>query len=135
MRESGGDKTMYAINPHIEWGQAFYYADSNNQDFRFSDKAIKDPESAIGATVIQAIVKAKTKATDAFYAFYNDQPPAPPGEKEFEFRENAHSKGLMAFTDKQGFWLVHSAVSFGEFIFWDGRQEVLMSNPGLLHPR
>ena len=44
MRESGGDKTMYAINPHIEWGQAFYYADSNNQDFRFSDKAIKDPE-------------------------------------------------------------------------------------------
>jgi hypothetical protein len=38
-----------------------------------------------------------------FFWYYNDQPP----EME-EFKERAHSKGLMNFNDKQGFWLIHS---------------------------
>lgn len=41
--------------------------------------------------------------------FYNDQPP-----NEHELRDRAHSKGLMNFNDKQGFWLVHSAPNFND---------------------
>lgn len=45
----------------LKYGQAFFYADSNNKEFRISTRGIADPQSAIGATVTQAIDAVKSK--------------------------------------------------------------------------
>lgn len=50
-----------AISPLIKRGQAFYYADSNNQDFRIAAMSINDSSSAIARTVQQAIDAFKAK--------------------------------------------------------------------------
>jgi len=102
-------KKYEALSKFIKFGQAFYYADSNNPEFRLSPLSINDSKSAIGMTVSQAIGAYKSKAKDQMYMFYNDQPPT---GKDFTTR--AHAKGLMNFNDKQGFWLIHSAPRFND---------------------
>ncbi|CAD5234761.1 unnamed protein product [Bursaphelenchus xylophilus] len=95
-------------SPFIKNGLAYFYADSNNQDFRISQKDINDPKSSMGMTVTQAIDA--TKSSDKFWLFYNDQQP---GRTDSD-GHRAHAKGVMAFDSTQGFWLIHSAPRFAD---------------------
>ncbi|KAI6192313.1 Cell-death-related nuclease 7 [Aphelenchoides bicaudatus] len=69
------DKKLDSVHPDISKGIAFFYADSNNQEFRISKANINDPKSALGYTVSQAIDAYQSTKKDTMYMFYNDQQP------------------------------------------------------------
>lgn len=55
------DPAFASQSQWIKKGQAYYYADSNNQEFKIAPMSINSSESAIGRTVQQAINAVKAK--------------------------------------------------------------------------
>jgi hypothetical protein len=55
------DPKFASASQWIKRGQAYYYADAKNQDFKIASMSINSSESAIGRTVQQAIDAFKAK--------------------------------------------------------------------------
>ncbi|XP_022085064.1 plancitoxin-1-like [Acanthaster planci] len=91
----------------IKDGYAHMYMDVNNPVLTLSSASLKDTDHAIAYTLEEIY---RNQGSDNFaYLMYNDQPPA--GE-EIQSGLIGHSKGVVAFDDYTGFWLVHSVPKF-----------------------
>uniref|UniRef100_A0AC34QF00 Deoxyribonuclease II n=1 Tax=Panagrolaimus sp. JU765 TaxID=591449 RepID=A0AC34QF00_9BILA len=94
-------------NPkNIRTGLDFLYSDPATSEWRFSSRNINDSESAIGATLSQLWTIKDDPQT--FYALYNDEHPGS-GKSD---SNRGHMKGVLAFDDIQGFWMIHSVPNF-----------------------
>ncbi|XP_062586026.1 uncharacterized protein LOC134247711 [Saccostrea cucullata] len=101
-------------NPLIKQGVGFYYMDSENPSFSLSDADIQKEGHALYNTLQQVY---KQNGPQKFkYAMYNDQPPLKPtdiSEESFKkYHLYGHTKGMYAFDEKQGFWLISSVPKF-----------------------
>ncbi|EYC35768.1 hypothetical protein Y032_0986g3296 [Ancylostoma ceylanicum] len=85
-------------------GKSFVYFDSTQDGWEMSPEAIDSNKSAIGATInqIYGIDKMRT-----FTIAYNDDSPVKAVDSN-----RGHSKGVAAFDNDVGFWMVHSIPNF-----------------------
>ncbi len=86
----------------------YIYRDANTQDPTFSAPKANLNDHARGAlsNTMNAFY-ASNKNPNVGYIAYNDQPPT--GQDQGDF---AHAKGLLAFDENLGFWLIHSIPHF-----------------------
>lgn len=88
-------------------GTEFFYMDTASPWFSFSQKDItKSIENPLYETLKALYDQSPDIVT---YAMYNDQPP--PTVKAADGR-HAHSKGVLAFDNTKGFWIVSSVPRF-----------------------
>ncbi|XP_064649762.1 plancitoxin-1-like [Lineus longissimus] len=89
----------------IRAGVAHVYLDVDNPKWVLSDTPVNVSNQAIGFTLNQ--IYKGPKRDDITYLMYNDESP------DGSVHENrGHLKGVVAFDDKHGFWLVHSVPKF-----------------------
>lgn len=81
---------------------AFLTSDDNN-GWRYSNYQTTDKENSIFAKTLNPVYEQKPNSV-----FYNDQPP----DDEQVSSSYAHAKGVIAFDERQGFWLIHSVPHF-----------------------
>ena len=84
-------------------GYAYYSSISTSELWSMSDVSISDPLSFPGRTLQPLYDYRATLA----YAFYNDVPPGSTTDSV-----SGHTKGVVAFDDDGGFWMVHSVPGF-----------------------
>ncbi|ESO88549.1 hypothetical protein LOTGIDRAFT_193211 [Lottia gigantea] len=101
-------KIRKSKNSLVKEGYGFYYMDVNTPKFELSQYGIDTTKHALYYT-LQQIYGAKPSSI--LYGMYNDQTP---NKKIHE--ANGHSKGVVAFDDQQGYWLVHSTPHFPPYI-------------------
>ncbi|EFA84428.1 deoxyribonuclease II [Heterostelium album PN500] len=87
-------------------GYAYAYADADSPELVMSDMAINDTTTALAYT-LEPIYGDTSQSGDLLWLLYNDQPPESKVSSSY-----AHSKGVIAFDDTQGFWLIHSTPRF-----------------------
>ncbi|XP_061184097.1 plancitoxin-1-like [Saccostrea echinata] len=97
-------------NPLIKDGVGFYYMDSKNPSFSLSGANIQKKGHALYNTLQQ--VYNQNGPHKFKYAMYNDQPPPRNERIEETFKAYGHTKGMYAFDEKQGFWLISSVPQF-----------------------
>ena len=86
-------------------GYLYYSSATTGNKFFLSDVSINDPSSFPGQT-LKPIYDDPTR--DSFtYAFYNDVHPDGTTDSL-----RGHTKGVVAFDDQTGFWMVHSVPGF-----------------------
>ncbi|GFY54042.1 deoxyribonuclease-2 [Trichonephila inaurata madagascariensis] len=89
---------------HLAEGSGYAYISSSRQgNWRLSSHSITSESSMLSKT-LQQVFDNKREAT---YLFYNDEPP-----EGYPGTANGHLKGVVAFTGKSGFWLIHSIPKF-----------------------
>ena len=90
-----------------EGGLDYAYLSSNQKDVEWtlSKRLIDDPESIPGRILAPLYDPAKRNQTA--FVFYNDE--HPDGNTSFT---DGHTKGVVGFNEKNGFWLVHSVPKF-----------------------
>ncbi|XP_022085065.1 plancitoxin-1-like [Acanthaster planci] len=93
--------------PEIRDGYGQMYMDVNNPVLTLSSASLKDTNHAIAYTLEEIYRNHGTG--NLAQVMYNDQPP--PG-KEIQSGLYGHTKGVLAFDDDTGFWLVHSVPKF-----------------------
>eukprot|EP01027_Heterolobosea_sp_BB2_P003493 GEZU01005292.1.p1 GENE.GEZU01005292.1~~GEZU01005292.1.p1 ORF type:complete len:358 (+),score=57.79 GEZU01005292.1:178-1251(+) len=113
--ENGNEVDWWIIlkSPNLETssaqeGLAYVYIDEKTQESKklvLSRSNVNDKSSALGATLTQ-IYTSRSKS-DTGYVMYNDE--TPDGKVS---TSKAHAKGVIAFDEYSGFWLVHSAPQF-----------------------
>eukprot|EP01132_Coremiostelium_polycephalum_P005337 gene5337-6657_t len=86
-------------------GLAYAYADKNSESLNLTDKWLDDHSNALGYTLNQ--IYDNRNSDDLMWLMYNDQPPESKVSSDY-----AHSKGVLALTNKTGFWLIHSTPRF-----------------------
>jgi len=84
-------------------GMGYAYGDAKNQEVKWMSKRIDTSNGALESTLNQIYDRDKSVA----YIMYNDQPPNTDDANSY-----AHAKGVMAFENSGGFWLVHSVPNF-----------------------
>ena len=95
-------------NEKVTEGVAYAFFDSENapRGWKLSDKSADDPDSAFART-LAPLYGAKAVNPDLLYLMYNDE--HPDGNVSFA---DGHTKGVIGFDQKEGFWLVHSVPKF-----------------------
>ncbi|KAF2070022.1 hypothetical protein CYY_008653 [Polysphondylium violaceum] len=86
-------------------GLGYMYADENNPTLEVSYKWLNDSDTALAHTLEQVFTDHINP--NLLWVMYNDQPPESKVGSDY-----AHSKGVVAFTDDVGFWLIHSVPRF-----------------------
>ncbi|CDW55455.1 Deoxyribonuclease (DNase) II [Trichuris trichiura] len=89
----------------LKYGTRYLYMDKKTPYWRQSFHDIDDPDGALGRT-LEPLYEAMDMIT-TFYMMYNDA--YPNGTVSWKA---AHSKGVLAFSDRLGFWLIHSVPKF-----------------------
>ncbi|VDP15209.1 unnamed protein product [Soboliphyme baturini] len=84
-------------------GTAYLYMDSKDHEWRFSGKSLSFTDNSLAHTLSQ--VYKHEYSNDVFYFFYNDQV----GKMSPKV---GHTKGVVAFDEELGFWLIHSVPHF-----------------------
>ncbi|KAJ8039484.1 Plancitoxin-1 [Holothuria leucospilota] len=94
-------------NVLIKTGVAFYYLDYNRQTFQLSTVSIENLSQPVAQT-LQQIYTSPAGTVDIYVAhiMYNDQPPS--GRRT----SRGHTKGVVSYDGKDGFWMVHSVPKF-----------------------
>ncbi|KAJ8039056.1 Deoxyribonuclease-2 [Holothuria leucospilota] len=90
-------------NPLIKSGVAFFYLDNFQQTFQLSNTSMEDLSQPIAQT-LQQIYNSPSKIA---HVMYNDQPPG--GREQIDW---GHTKGVVAYDAKDGFWLMHTVPWF-----------------------
>ncbi|XP_022085063.1 plancitoxin-1-like [Acanthaster planci] len=91
----------------IKDGYGQMYMDVNNPVLTLSSASLKDTNHAIAYTLEE--IYRNQENDDLAHVMYNDQPPP---SKEIQTGLNGHTKGVLAFDDDTGYWLVHSVPKF-----------------------
>jgi len=86
-------------------GLGYMYADENSPVLEVSSKWLNDSNTALAHTLEQ--IYSNHVDPNLLWLMYNDQPPETKVGSDY-----AHSKGVVAFTDDVGFWLIHSVPRF-----------------------
>uniref|UniRef100_A0A5S6QIM0 Deoxyribonuclease II n=2 Tax=Trichuris muris TaxID=70415 RepID=A0A5S6QIM0_TRIMR len=89
----------------LKYGSRYLYMDKTEPSWRPSVHKIDDPDGALART-FQPLYDAMRETT-TFYMMYSDA--YPNGTVNWNA---AHSKGVVAFGDRLGFWLIHSVPKF-----------------------
>lgn len=90
-------------HPFIEKGVAFYSLDNYQQKFQLSESSMEERSQPIAQTLQQIYDQPHMIA----YYMYNDQPP-----DGTEKHSRGHTKGVVAYDDNTGFWMIHSLPKF-----------------------
>ena len=100
-------KYKHKVRNILDDGLAYAYFTSHSPQngWKLSDKSIKDQSSIAGR--ILAPLYDDELSQNILYALYNDE--HPDGNTSFT---DGHTKGVVAFGPKDGFWLVHSVPHF-----------------------
>ncbi|XP_045209857.2 plancitoxin-1-like [Mercenaria mercenaria] len=93
---------------------SFFYMDAKSPAWTLSPKTLEEKDQAIYNTLNQIYrkqshVKPKNVSShtgELLYLMYNDEGP------EHKSEGHGHTKGVIAFDSKNGFWLVHSTPKF-----------------------
>ncbi|XP_076126216.1 deoxyribonuclease-2-alpha-like [Alosa pseudoharengus] len=91
-------------------GLKYLFMNQGSEGWADGKGLVNDSAGALGRTVGPLYT-----STEQGYILYNDQPPAPvPGIRTSENvgRSGGHTKGVVLFDKKQGYWLVHSTPHF-----------------------
>lgn len=93
--------------PLVDEGLAYMYISSNSphEGWTMSNISIKDHDSIPGR--ILSPIYAQRSNKELFRMFYNDE--HPDGNTSFTM---GHTKGVLAFTESSGFWLIHSVPKY-----------------------
>ncbi|XP_046340216.2 plancitoxin-1-like isoform X2 [Haliotis rufescens] len=95
-------------NPMLRDGYGHFYMDVLNPSWQLSKMSMNSTNHAVYYT-LQAIYE--SKPTDDFmYLMYNDDDP-----NDQESLNHGHTKGVVAFDNKTGYWLVHSTPQFPRY--------------------
>ncbi|EGC30473.1 hypothetical protein DICPUDRAFT_157792 [Dictyostelium purpureum] len=86
-------------------GLGYLYADENNPKFQVPSTTTLNDTNALSHTLNQ--IYQNKNSDDLLWFMYNDQPPQGTADSYY-----AHSKGVVAFTENEGFWLIHSVPRF-----------------------
>ncbi|CAF0802700.1 unnamed protein product [Didymodactylos carnosus] len=99
-------------NIFIKNGIGYMYLDSSSplNQWHLSTESITSNLSIVGLTLQTLYDNFSSSA----YIYYNDQPPNRPFTVSY-----GHSKGVLAFDDQTGFWLIHTVPHFPQ-IYNDG---------------
>ncbi|XP_068098559.1 deoxyribonuclease-2-beta isoform X4 [Hyperolius riggenbachi] len=98
----------YRINESDGTGLEYLYLDSKSEKWQVSKFLANMTQSALGQALQQLYRLYKGNGTA--YMLYND---APPGV--YNLTKHGHTKGILLFDQKQGFWLIHSVPHFPPF--------------------
>ncbi|XP_055898180.1 plancitoxin-1-like [Biomphalaria glabrata] len=85
-------------------GQGFFYLDKENTSWTLSTATIAAKNTAITNTLLQVYAN----KTSMMYMFYNDQSPP----MNISETVKGHTKGVVAFDQTSGFWMIHSAPEY-----------------------
>ena len=96
----------YALKAHKL--TTYAYSDANGGTFKMSPNDMASPNDGALAQTLQQIYAGDSGVG---YAMYNDETP----DKHTE-QSRAHSKGVVGFGSGGGFWLVHSAPRFPDYV-------------------
>eukprot|EP00095_Tigriopus_kingsejongensis_P010629 snap_masked-scaffold1028_size131186-processed-gene-0.14 protein:Tk10629 transcript:snap_masked-scaffold1028_size131186-processed-gene-0.14-mRNA-1 annotation:"Deoxyribonuclease-2-alpha" len=92
-------------------GYAFLSSADPLADWTWSNRSIRDPLSLIGRTLAPlyraAPGRPEMERNAPFHLLYNDEHPDGPTSST-----HGHTKGVVAFDEARGFWLVHSVPKF-----------------------
>ncbi|ESO93151.1 hypothetical protein LOTGIDRAFT_206546 [Lottia gigantea] len=94
------------IDPMLKNGDGHYYMDPNVPNFQLSKYSLNSTTHAIYHT-LQQFYTSKNRSKSDFFALYNDWSP-----QKHENTKHGHTKGMVLFDQKKGFWLVHSVPRF-----------------------
>uniref|UniRef100_T1J7H6 Uncharacterized protein n=1 Tax=Strigamia maritima TaxID=126957 RepID=T1J7H6_STRMM len=94
-----------STNPIVDDGTAYFYLGQNNISWSLSKKSITQNDTSFGFTLSPVYEKEKSKVE--FYFLYNDEDPNGPVSSY-----RGHTKGVVAFDNTSGFWLIHSIPKF-----------------------
>lgn len=86
-------------------GESFIYIDPNQEKNFFDTKAISSNDQPIANTLNQIY---KSTGINESWVMYNDQPP---NSSYYSFTRG-HTKGVLAYDDSTGFWLIQSTPKF-----------------------
>ncbi|XP_071820989.1 plancitoxin-1-like [Apostichopus japonicus] len=90
-------------NPLIKTGFAHYYLDDSSPNFKLSSVSLENKSQAVAQT-LQQVYDLRDQIA---YVMYNDH--WPNGRKT---SSRGHTKGVLAFDNQTGFWLIHSVPMF-----------------------
>jgi deoxyribonuclease II len=102
------DEEGNAVDSWVALSQNFdyrYYWHSDTEGFVRSIYDLNQTTSGCIMGTVNQLYSPNLDLDNVAYALYNDDPPPPLGSATSTY---AHSKGILLFNDKQGFWLVHS---------------------------
>ena len=99
---------------HDGLGYVYFTSKSPQSGWKLSNQSINDVSSLPGR--ILAPLFDSNASKNILYALYNDE--HPDGHTSFT---DGHTKGVVAFDEKEGFWLVHSVPHFPPNIENNGR--------------
>ncbi len=95
-------------SPLVDQGLSFAYITSNSKGgWKLSGLSVADPFSAPGRTLAPLYDKETRESSNCGYIVYNDE--HPDGNTSFTA---GHTKGVVVFGKKQGFWLIHSVPKY-----------------------
>ncbi|GAM17409.1 hypothetical protein SAMD00019534_005840 [Acytostelium subglobosum LB1] len=86
-------------------GVGYSYADATSPALVMSTRFLNET-NALSYT-LEPLYKTETKSNPYLWLMYNDQPTGISVPSSY-----AHSKGVIGFSDSQGFWLIHSVPQF-----------------------
>ncbi|XP_065829838.1 plancitoxin-1-like [Oscarella lobularis] len=92
--------------PNSDSGFKYAYMDTQTPSFSLSSHTINDSSGGAIASTLAPLYDNPSQ-NDIAYALYNDE--HPDGRKS-EYR--GHTKGVVAFDEMSGFWLIHSTPKF-----------------------
>ncbi|GFR81437.1 deoxyribonuclease-2-alpha [Elysia marginata] len=96
------------IHASADWkvraGLAHFYLDVHSPVWTLSGQPINSTEQQVAHTLQQIY---KQKSNSLMYIMYNDEDP----ESKLK-RGGGHTKGVVAFDETSGFWLIHSVPKF-----------------------
>ncbi|XP_030639042.1 deoxyribonuclease-2-alpha [Chanos chanos] len=98
-------------HPHrkpVAQGLKYLLMDGGSEEWMDGKVLVNDSSGALGRTMAPLY-----EENEVGYILYNDQAPSPKhGHTRDENRSGGHTKGVVLFDKKQGFWLVHSTPHF-----------------------
>jgi len=86
-------------------GYVYFTSSSSRSGWKLSNQSINDVSSLPGRILAPLFNSKESK--DILYALYNDE--HPDGHTSFT---DGHTKGVVAFDENEGFWMVHSVPHF-----------------------
>lgn len=96
-----------APNPFIATGESYAYL-SVDEVYKTSKWILSKQSIASNVSVIASTLNSLTDSKNVAYLIYNDERPG----KASSSTKWGHTKGVLAFDDKSGYWLIHSVPKF-----------------------
>lgn len=104
---------IYKLPKNVFKKQSFYYMDATKPTWTMPSSTMDKDDHAVCKTLQQIY----QKRSDMMYVMYNDQPNQlanfSSGTTNLRYKPDyGHTKGVVAFDEQSGFWLIHSAPRF-----------------------